>query len=50
MDARLEARLIRAHIAHVTAGIAPDRRKRHGYGWTAALAIVALALMGMALR
>src|SRR5690606_13784702 len=50
MDARLEARLIRAHIEHVTAGIAPDRRKRHGYGLTAARGIVALALAGMAIR
>ena len=49
MDARLEARLIRAHIEHVTAGIAPDRRKRHGYGLTVAVVIVALALMGMGL-
>ena len=50
MDARLEARLIRAHIEHTTADIAPPRRKPHGYGWTVALAIVALALIGMALR
>lgn len=42
--------LLRAHIEYTTAGIAPDRRKRTGYGWTIAIAIIALALVGMAIR
>lgn len=50
MDARLEARLIRTHIERTTADIAPSRRRKHGYGWTFALAIIALALIGMGLR
>lgn len=50
MNPQLEARLIRAHIAHTTSQIAPDRRRRHGYGWTVALAILALAFFGMSLR
>lgn len=43
------AYLLRAHIDYTTAGIAP-KRKRTGYGWTVAIAIVALALVGMGWR
>lgn len=43
------AYLLRAHIEYTTARIAPQR-KRHGYGWTVAPGVAALALMGMALR
>lgn len=52
MDAtdRAHAYMARASIAYATSCIAPDRRKRTGYGWTVAIAIVALALTGMALR
>ena len=50
MDARLEARLIRIHVERTTADIARPRRKPHGYGWTVALGIFALALAGMAIR
>lgn len=52
MDAldRAHAYMARTNIAYTTACIAPDRRKRHGYGWTAALGIFALALAGMAIR
>lgn len=43
------AYLLRAHIDYTTAGIAP-KRKRHGYGWTAALAIIAAAVVWMGWR
>lgn len=44
------AYLLRAHIEYTTACIAPDRRKRTGYGWSVAIAIIALALVGMGWR
>ena len=46
------ARLLAIHCAEFD-NVAPSRReapKRTGYGWTAALVIVALALAGMAIR
>lgn len=52
MDAtdRAHAHMARTNIAYATSCIAPDRRKRTGYGWTVALAIIALALVGMGWR
>lgn len=47
---RTHAHMARASIAYATACIAPDRRKRTGYGWTVAIAIIALALVGMGWR
>lgn len=51
-DKPTAARLLAIHCADFD-NVAPSRReapKRHGYGWTVAVVIVALALMAMTLR